>query len=459
MCGAFVACSNPASDTEVDARCGDGLVAEEEPCDDGGDSADCDADCTLPECGDGYLNATAGEACDEGGDSADCDADCTLPECGDGYLNATAGEACDDGGDSADCDADCTPSECGDAYRNRAASEQCDDGIETATCGADCMRLPACGDGEVGPGEGCDAASPGCDDRCFGPTPSCGDGIVNSGPIYPDEFCDDYGIFTSRCDDDCSEVECGDGVVNMRAGEQCDPPRAGRCSEECVSLVAGTCGDGELNSGEACDAGSANGRSNHCASTCAGQPLVLMTELVEGTLRGGSPQYIELTNVGTATADLSSYELRAVRADGVSSINVGTGSSTALEPGESWVVADDADAYAAVTGVPADAVDSALADFSAGVTLQLRAASDGELLDEVWTDAYDFAGPFYTGFDDTVAVRIGPSVFMARNPGGLPYDPEYTNRYWRFGQRGLLRGLDAEGHAALTSPGTHDFTP
>ncbi|MEX1363042.1 MAG: FG-GAP repeat protein, partial [Nannocystaceae bacterium] len=46
-------------------------------------------------CGDGITNATAGEACDDGGESATCNADCTLAMCGDGITNATAGEACD----------------------------------------------------------------------------------------------------------------------------------------------------------------------------------------------------------------------------------------------------------------------------------------------------------------------------------------------------------------------------
>jgi cysteine-rich repeat protein len=52
-----------------------------EACDDMGESATCDDDCTLVECGDGVLNVTAGEECDDGntivGDG--CDATCLLP--------------------------------------------------------------------------------------------------------------------------------------------------------------------------------------------------------------------------------------------------------------------------------------------------------------------------------------------------------------------------------------------
>jgi hypothetical protein len=47
--------------------CGDGRVdVEHEQCDtgSGGSTAGCDADCTLPACGDGFLNREAGEACE-----------------------------------------------------------------------------------------------------------------------------------------------------------------------------------------------------------------------------------------------------------------------------------------------------------------------------------------------------------------------------------------------------------
>ncbi len=61
------------------AHCGDGLFSEGlEPCDAGGDTALCDADCTLPLCGDGRLNRAANEECDDGADSAACGADCRL---------------------------------------------------------------------------------------------------------------------------------------------------------------------------------------------------------------------------------------------------------------------------------------------------------------------------------------------------------------------------------------------
>ena len=87
--------------------CGDGLVRCGEECDDGGESATCDADCTLPQCGDGTLNVTAGEQCDDGNRNPfdGCTNDCTV--CGDGIV--TPPEECDDGNTSSGdgCDAQC----------------------------------------------------------------------------------------------------------------------------------------------------------------------------------------------------------------------------------------------------------------------------------------------------------------------------------------------------------------
>ena len=78
------------------ATCGDGIVNNDEVCDDNGESASCNADCTTAECGDGTLNETAGETCDDAGESAACNEDCSAAACGDAIINAMAGETCDD---------------------------------------------------------------------------------------------------------------------------------------------------------------------------------------------------------------------------------------------------------------------------------------------------------------------------------------------------------------------------
>jgi len=65
----------------VVAVCGNGSVEGAEACDDMGESATCNDDCTLAECGDGVLNVTAGEECDDGNtmDGDGCDSNCQLP--------------------------------------------------------------------------------------------------------------------------------------------------------------------------------------------------------------------------------------------------------------------------------------------------------------------------------------------------------------------------------------------
>jgi cysteine-rich repeat protein len=121
--------------------CGNGIVEGNEDCDDSGESATCDANCTDAMCGDATHNATAGEACDAGGESFVCDVDCTLPVCGDGLTNASINELCDDGGPSPTCDPDCTSVSCGDGTQNIAALETCDDGDNMSGdgCSATCV--------------------------------------------------------------------------------------------------------------------------------------------------------------------------------------------------------------------------------------------------------------------------------------------------------------------------------
>lgn len=231
-------------------HCGNGNVDNGEDCDDAGESATCDVDCTLAICGDGQLNLSAGESCDEMGATATCDADCTAVVCGDGLANAAAGEVCDDGGASASCDEDCTPAVCGDGLLNVAAGEACDEAGASASCDADCSDV-VCGDGVVNKlaGEVCDAgqATVNCDDDC---TPAvCGDGHINT---VAGETCDDGGP-SATCNEDCTLRSCGDGVWNEAAGEVCDHGgETATCDADCTEVL---CGDGRVNvaAGEACD--------------------------------------------------------------------------------------------------------------------------------------------------------------------------------------------------------------
>jgi cysteine-rich repeat protein len=102
-------CSFPSCLPRV---CGDTIVnpdpGTDEQCDDGNTVDDdlCDNNCQL-NCGDGTIEGT--ETCDDSGESATCDDDCTAVDCGDGNVNETAGEECDDSNTASGdgCSAEC----------------------------------------------------------------------------------------------------------------------------------------------------------------------------------------------------------------------------------------------------------------------------------------------------------------------------------------------------------------
>jgi cysteine-rich repeat protein len=112
-------------------------------------------------------------------------------------------------------------SRCGDGYLNTAAGEVCDDGNMRSGdgCSADCSSTELCGNGILNPGEDCDDGNTRSGDGCSADCRSielCGNGIVDIG-----ETCDTAGA-SARCDPDCTLPLCGDGLLNVLAGEQCD---------------------------------------------------------------------------------------------------------------------------------------------------------------------------------------------------------------------------------------------
>ncbi|MGE5783652.1 MAG: DUF4215 domain-containing protein, partial [Myxococcales bacterium] len=163
--------------------CGDGVLAEDEACDDNNtDSGDgCLANCRQVEWG--YSCVPAGEPCHQ------------IARCGDGVMAFP--ELCDDGNTKAGdgcspsckyeigykCDgtpSTCTPTTCGDG--NMEGAESCEDGntMPFDGCSSDCQNEPKCGEGPC--------------------TSACGDGIVLN------EECDDGNqISGDGCSSDCKE--------------------------------------------------------------------------------------------------------------------------------------------------------------------------------------------------------------------------------------------------------------
>lgn len=130
--------------------------------------------CVASECGDGFVDAAAGEGCDLGLENEDlpdaaCRTDCSARRCGDGVVDSV--EACDDGNDTNEdgCKNDCTANVCGDGILN-VGVEECDDANDTDQdhCTRGC-RANVCGDGILNlatGGEACDDANDNPNDGC-----------------------------------------------------------------------------------------------------------------------------------------------------------------------------------------------------------------------------------------------------------------------------------------------------
>lgn len=140
---------------ELFSHCGNGLLDENEACDDGNSSMGdaCNNFCVPVACGNGVVeprDGAPGEQCDDAGfvgEGDTCDNECRLilPYCQDGIVNSPA-EQCDDGngmpGDA--CNAFCQREICGN--RTLDVGEQCDDGnaIGNDGCDSSCrVEVPA----------------------------------------------------------------------------------------------------------------------------------------------------------------------------------------------------------------------------------------------------------------------------------------------------------------------------
>ena len=299
--------------------CGDGIPAGSETCDDGntvgGDG--CSATCQLEGCGNFVLDV--GEDCDEGGvETATCDADCSNPTCGDGDVNALAGEACDDSntlngdGCSSVCAVEsgygCTgePSTCSTTCGDGivAGAEACDDGGTSGGdgCSASCTVetgygctgspsscSPVCGDGLILGGEACDdgnaSGGDGCSAVCqvetgYGCTgqPSSCDTICGDSIPVGTEQCDDGNFnYGDGCRPDCTSELCGDGIVDP--GEQCDG--GPNCSGTCTLIGCQMGGNNCQNFND----GFSFGRNCQTYSLCIGSPGYY---LLQGTTNGTS---------------------------------------------------------------------------------------------------------------------------------------------------------------------------
>ncbi len=272
----------------LESVCGNDVVEGVEVCDDGRqctDWQDCTADASL-------CAGIGDDSCEtRGGDG--CNANCTVPVCGDGRLdldNPVLAEQCDDGnlraGDG--CSSTCqVEARCGNGIIE--PPEQCDDGnaVSGDGCSAICTVEGICGNDIREGAEVCDGADHGdcpvidsaqimCINEPRG-APNiclcqnfCGDGAI--GGL---EECDDGMAGSATCrgaqpaqGSPCTLIRCGDGIVDTAAGEECDDGNANpadTCTNNCKLVTV--CGDGVKEGAEECDDGN-NISGDGCSSTC-----------------------------------------------------------------------------------------------------------------------------------------------------------------------------------------------
>lgn len=305
------------------AVCGDGRVEGPEECDDGGESAVCDADCTWASCGDRSLNPSAGEACDAGGASVTCTSRCQATNCRPGCSCENYAGArymfCPD-----EVTWDGAQAECHgrglSMVRITSGEEQTWLRYRTQTLGYPKFHVGASdvaqealwvwddgtqfwqglSDGTPIAGEfslwhsgepnsflgeeDCaevDRLRGWNDSPCTQVKPfvckdyrlslgTCGNMTIDAG-----EACDAMGE-DATCDADCTPALCGDGHVNVAAGEVCDDGGTGQsCSADCSAYL---CPPG-------CDCFELSGESyTLCSAALSYQEAIVACGVQGGTL-------------------------------------------------------------------------------------------------------------------------------------------------------------------------------
>ena len=191
---------------------------------------------------------------------------------------------------------------------------------------------------------------------------------------------------------------------------------------------------------------------------------VLITEIVDGTLTGGLPKFVEISNLGASPVDLAGYSLGVYSNGGTTLLG---GSSVVLSGdlavGSSFVVSFEtgdtltSSSFLSVYGFNADNVDFGAQINGNDVVALFRADGNGTAgaatasgNDATLVDIYGVIGVNGAGqsweYTDGFATR--------RQAATLPSSVFDTNE-WGFSGVDALDGLDAAGIIGATSPGSH----
>lgn len=195
------------------------------------------------------------------------------------------------------------------------------------------------------------------------------------------------------------------------------------------------------------------------------QGAVIISEIVDATLTGGLPKFVELTNTGTTSVDLSAYSIGNFSNGGTT---LGGGSSTVLSgtlaAGDSYVISYEGgdspgeglffDTY----GFDPDNFDLGAFINGDDVVALFLGAATGDGTDATLIDLYGVIG-----VDGTNEPWEYTDGFSFRNPSVLTGASTFAASQWTIGGANSLEdaGGDDAVEAALilanTTPGTHSF--
>ncbi len=235
----------------------------------------------VPVCGNGMLEA--GEDCDAGMMNG-----ATPCGCQPGCVFGASGTSCGDGADTECTDPDtcnglgaCLDNHEADGFECREAVDVCDvaETCRAGVCPMDrfAMAGTSCGDStdtDCTDPDSCDGSGS-CIDNHAADGSACSGGVFcTSGDQCAGGSCTEGATPTCNANETCVEASqacvpaCGDGMLDMSMGEECDDGGSNSdsvpdaCRTNCMSAA---CGDGVVDSGEDCDT---SGATATCSATC-----------------------------------------------------------------------------------------------------------------------------------------------------------------------------------------------
>jgi hypothetical protein len=184
------------------------------------------------------------------------------------------------------------------------------------------------------------------------------------------------------------------------------------------------------------------------------QPGLIISEVIDGTLTGGEPKVIELTNCGDTAVELADYRI-ALYSNGSTSENFNSmvfgDMGGVLAPGASFVVANPnsgpGDSFLSIYGGEADLYDAVANGNGNDVYQLIRLMAPGVTL------VHDSYGE--VGVDGTGTAWEYTDSHASSQTGRVPNLGTFTPANWSFGGPGALIGLTPAQIAAATSAGTH----